>query len=253
MSLLPVVSVVMPVYNGEDFITASIESVLNQSFENWELIVSDDGSSDLTKEMVEAQEAKDSRVRLVSSELQSGPGAARNRAISVARGRWLAFLDSDDLWLPDKLALTLELAKDSGSALTFTSYRRALAPEWKLGREIRVPLRVTYKQLLRSNVIATSTVLIDTELVPKVVMNEQETYDDFIAWLEILRPGRTAYGLQNPLTVYRKGHQSYSARKLKLSTQVLKIFVDIEKLPIPQVAWYFSNYAIRGALKHLFR
>jgi|AntAceMinimDraft_1070359.scaffolds.fasta_scaffold104202_1 teichuronic acid biosynthesis glycosyltransferase TuaG len=253
MRAFPQVSVVMPVFNGERFISASIESVLTQSFDNWELIVSDDASSDATRDIVAVFADQDSRIRLVTSERQSGPGAARNRAISVARGRWLAFLDSDDRWLPDKLALTLELAKDRGSGLTFTSYRRALAPDWKLGREIRVPLRVTYKQLLRSNVIATSTVLIDTQLVPKVVMNEQETYDDYIAWLEILRPGRVACGLQQPLTIYRKGHQSYSAKKLKLSTEVLKIFVDVERLSRPQVAWYFSNYAVRGALKHLFR
>lgn len=249
----PEVSIVMPVYNGEWFIAESIGSVISQGFENWELIVSDDGSTDATRDIVGDFVSRDPRVRIITGDGNTGPGAARNRALTVATGRWIAYLDSDDLWLPDKLARTLDFAKTRASALTYTSYSRALAPDWRIGREISAPSSASYRQLLRSNVINTSTVVLDTELLPGFRWSEHDRPEDYVAWLDILRSGHVAYGLQESLTIYRKGHKSGSANKLKSSLRVLRIFITRERLSPLEVAWYFSNYTLRGALKHFRR
>lgn len=253
MERKPEVSVIMPVFNGADHIAESIGSVIRQTHKNWELIVSDDGSTDETLEVVSRFVSEDKRVFVCSGGRRQGPGAARNVGLGEARGRWIAFLDADDLWLPTKLERTLEHSRRLGSALTFTSYRKAHFPNWQAGSEVKVPETLTYRELLLSNVVNTSTVILDRHALPDFRWSETHKPEDFVAWLDILRDGLIAQGLDEPLTVYRRPTKSESSNKAKLAMQVFRVFSRVEQLSAAEVAWYFANYAVRGSMKYLKR
>lgn len=245
------VSVVMPAHNAEAFIHQAINSVLGQNYSQWELLISDDHSSDSTRAIAEAFVAKDRRISLITSDIRTGPAGTRNRAISVAKGRWLAFLDSDDYWKPLKLTETLEFAETNECALTFTSYQKLSGHSKELGRVLPVSTSVTYYSLLKSNQIATSTVVIDRNLYPGLRMQEGVFFDDYVAWLSILKQGNKAMSLPSPLTVYRTGKKSFSSNKIRAAVNVMKIYKDVEKLPTLSRYWNFANYALRGIAKTL--
>ncbi len=241
------VSIIMPVYNGADFLSEAIESVINQTYPSWELLVSNDGSTDKSLNVARAYAETEPRIIVVSDSVRGGPAVARNRAIDKARGCWLAFLDSDDTWHPEKLSLTLRFAEDNNLALAYTAYTRLSG-----GRSavIRVPREITHRKLLLSNVVPTSTALVDLRLVSGLRMNEKHQPDDFIAWLQILREGLKAGGLMIPLTTYRKAADSHSGNKWRAALRVWQVLRKTQALSWPAAVWYFLNYAVRGAIKH---
>lgn len=243
------VSIIMPAYNSEAHITEAITSVLEQTYSQWELIISDDHSSDSTRAIAETFAEADNRILVITSDARSGPARARNRAISLAKGRWLAFLDSDDYWEPDKLRATIEFAQKSDGTLTFTGYRKLTEPSKKIGNPFPVSSSVTYFDLLKSNQITTSTVVIDRDRYPNFAMREDVFFDDYVAWLAILKDGHTAMSLPAPLTVYRTGRTSFSSNKVRAAKNVMKIYREVEGLNFPLRCWYFANYALRGILK----
>jgi len=252
-NLTPVVSVVMPAHNSEATIATAISSVLRQSHKGWNLIICDDFSSDGTLQIAQQFAQMDSRISLISLNQRGGPGRARNAAIRAATGRWLAFLDSDDLWEPEKLEASLAHALERDSTLVFTAYTRLKHSTGDLGRTIRVKPSVTYRQLLSSNVIATSTVILDRSKVPLVEMREDVFFDDFVLWLELLKKGGTADGLDRPLTFYGISDQSFSHDKIEAARHVWKIYRQVEGLPLSNALGHFFRYSIRGILKHLRR
>lgn len=244
----PLVSIIMPARNSAQFLGEAIESVLNQSFESWELVVSDDASSDGSKDLVNEFSRLDSRIRIVESFESGGPAVARNKAIASAAGKWLAFLDSDDFWGRDKLSRTLDFAQSRELALAYTSYYRISAG--KLAKLFEVPEQASYRKLLKSNFITTSTVIVNREMVPNFAMNEDFRFDDYVAWLEILKAGLPAGGLLEPLSFYRKHPGSFSSSKIKAANHVYRILSKHQALPSLEVGWYFLNYLARGAYKH---
>ena len=243
------VSIITPAYNASACLPATIESVLGQIYPHWELLIADDCSVDNTRTLTASWAAKDSRIRLVTLPTNSGPAAARNAALAAAQGRWVAFLDSDDLWLPEKLARSLDFARLQGAALVYTGYRRININGQRTGQYIGVPPRLTYTQLLGNTAIATSTVLIDRRQTGAVHM-AQVYYDDFVCWLEILKRGLTAHGLNEDLMRYRVMPKSVSRNKRRSAAEVWKIYRGTERLGIFAASWHFSNYAIRAWLKY---
>jgi len=241
------VSIVMPVYNGADFIEDAVRSVQKQTIQNWELLIADDFSSDDSLKISVAFQKSDPRIRVITTLGRSGPAAARNRAIQRASGRWIAFLDCDDIWHPEKLAATLSFMSQKKLALAFTAYNRKSGSGLE---SIFVPNSVTMSSLLKTNFIATSTVVIDRGYVPNFAMNESVGYDDYFAWLEILRRGLSAAGLNRELTTYRKSRGSVSSDKLRSARSVFVMMWKDLQLSTPEVIWYFSNYSLRGAVKH---
>ena len=241
------VSIVMPVFNGADFIREAILSVQAQTTSNWELIIADDLSSDDSVAIARAFAESDNRIHVISASHRNGPAAARNRAIQFAAGRWIAFLDCDDTWHPEKLTSTLTFMRKRNLALAYTAYIRLSGSKTEF---IAVPSSASLSSLLKTNFIATSTVVIDRNFVPNVVMNELVGYDDYFAWLEILRAALPVGGLDQALTTYRKSRGSVSNNKLLSARAVLlMMWRDLRLSPV-EVVWYFSNYAVRGALKH---
>lgn len=243
------VSIIVPAWRASGTIGDTIESVLAQTHGDWEMLVADDCSPDDTRAIVAGWAARDPRIRLLALEKNGGPAAARNAALAAARGRWLAFLDSDDVWLPAKLERTLAHARAQRSALTFTGFRRMSQDGARVGGYIGVPRTLTYRQLLGDTAIATSTVVLDREQVGEVRM-QRVYYDDFACWLGILRRGLVAHGLDEDLMRYRVQPRSVSRDKRRSAQEVWKAYRHIEGLGPLAAAWHFTRYAVNGARKY---
>jgi teichuronic acid biosynthesis glycosyltransferase TuaG len=243
------VSIITPAYRAAQVIPATIESVLAQTWPHWELLIADDCSSDATREVVRKWSARDPRIKLIELERNGGPAAARNAALALARGRWIAFLDSDDLWLPQKLERSIAFATQQGAALVFTGYRRIAADGSHTGRYIGVPAQLSYRQLLGNTAIATSTVLVDRSLTGDIRM-QKVYYDDFVCWLGIVQRGLRACGLDEDLMRYRVMQKSVSRNKGRSAREVWKIYRGVLGLGPLAAGWYFANYAGRALLKY---
>lgn len=250
MSVTPLVSVVTPAFNAVAHITETIRSVQAQSFENWEMLVADDCSSDATPQLVRRLAREDPRVQLVRLERNQGPAGARNAALAASKGRYLAFLDSDDLWLPQKLERQLDFMAEQDSALSYTAFRRISSDGGRTGRLMTVPARMTYRDLLKNTAIATLTVMLDREKTGDPVMTDVG-YDDFALWLKILRSGAVAHGLQEDLARYRVVRGSVSSRPMRSADWVWRVYRDIEKMNAAASAYCLCHYGLRAFLKRL--
>lgn len=243
------VSIVTPAWRAARVVGDTIESVLSQTYTNWEMLVVDDCSADDTAAVIEGYAASDPRVRLLRNASNSGPAIARNTALAVANGRWIAFLDSDDVWLPTKLERTLAHARSHDAAITFTGFRRMNSNGSKVGRYIGVPSTVSYTGLLGNTVIATSTAMVDRKLAGDFRM-KSVFYDDLSCWLDILRPGRLAHGLDEDLVRYRVMSASVSRNKLRSAREVWRTFRNIEGMSSATALFHFSRYALNGVMKY---
>ncbi len=244
------VSIVMPSFNSAPFIEASIASVRAQSYGNWELLVSDDGSTDNTLQIVAHAAAGDPRIRLIASSKNLGPAVARNAAIAQAAGRFIAFLDSDDLWKPEKLQRQLDFMLERGVALSFSSYDR-ISEDGKPLDPLRVRQPVDYNSLLKSCVIGCLTAVYDTKTFGKVYMPDIRRRQDFGLWLKLLKSVEFAYPIEDSLAIYRVRTNSLSSNKLVAAKFTWRLYRETEKLSLMASAYYFSHYAFRGTWRYL--
>jgi teichuronic acid biosynthesis glycosyltransferase TuaG len=245
---MPLVSIITPSWNVERLIGETIESVQAQTLGDWELLIADDCSTDNTAAVVEGYAAKDSRIRLIRQSRNGGPALARQAAIEHARGRFLAFLDSDDLWLPAKLERQVAFAREHRAALSFTAFRRINETGSVTGRLIPVPASLNYEHLLKNTSIATLTALVDREIAGNIAMKD-EPYDDFCLWLSILKPGHVAHGLNEDLARYRVRGVSVSSRPMRSAGWVWHIYRNVERLSLVKSAWCFAHWSARAWLK----
>lgn len=243
-----IISIVMPAYNSAQYIEQSIESVLKQSYKNWELIIVDDCSIDDTYKIVEKLCITEERIKLFRMNENSGVAMARNFAISMSRGKYIAFLDSDDLWLPDKLEKQLNLMQEKKAVISYTAYRQFSME--KVGNLVSVPEQVTYKQLLKGNVIGCLTVMLDKERLGNLQMKKAR-HEDYILWLDILKKGNIAYGLQEDLARYRKSETSLTSNKKRSALWTWQVYRQHQELSFFASIYYFIFYVCKGLLKHL--
>ncbi|MDQ9094142.1 glycosyltransferase family 2 protein [Pseudoalteromonas haloplanktis] len=243
----PLVSIIMPAYNSQKYISYSIESVLKQNYTNWELLITDDMSSDGTKEVVKSYALRDSRIKLFSTNKNSGAGVARNCSIENAQGRYIAFLDADDQWLPTKLYEQVNFMLSNNYAFTFTSYQK-LEGELIKGT-VLAPKSVTYRQLISSNVIGCLTAMYDTEAIGKCYMPLIRKRQDMGLWLEILKKVPKAYSLSAVLAIYRVG-SGMSQNKLEILKWQWIFYRDVLRLNFFRACYYFSIYSIKGFIKY---
>ena len=243
------VSIITPAFRAASVIGETIKSVIAQTYPNWEMLIAEDCSPDDTHEVIRQWALTEPRVKLIAMERNGGPALARNAALELAEGRWIAFLDSDDLWLPDKLERTIAHAQKHKAALVFTGFRRISSDGNATGRYVGVPVTLSYRQLLSNTAIATSTVVLDRHVVGDVRM-KKTYYDDFDCWLQILKRGQLAFGLDEDLMRYRVMDQSVSRNKRRSALHVWRAYRDLEGLNLPLSLWYFSRYAVRGLLKY---
>jgi teichuronic acid biosynthesis glycosyltransferase TuaG len=243
------VSIITPAYRSAAFIESAIRSAQAQDYQQWEMIVVDDCSPDDTCSRVADIEGQDQRVRLVRQAANAGPAAARNVALEMARGRYIAFLDSDDMWLPGKLSAQLQFLQKNKAAISYTEYRRISQDGAIVGRHIKVPDALTYNDLLRNTAIVTSSVVVDRAITGPFLM-PIAPYDDYALWLLLLRSGNVARGLRRDYLRYRVVADSVSRSTRLSASRVWSTYRDVESLGLARSAWSFSGYAVRGWLKY---
>jgi glycosyltransferase involved in cell wall biosynthesis len=246
----PLVSVITAAFNAENFIADTIASVQAQSLTDWEMLVVDDASGDRTTEIVAAAAEADPRIRLIRLEANGGVARARNAALKEARGRFVAFLDSDDCWLPQKLERQVAFMEAENAAVSYTAFRRVDETGKRLGRLFAIPRHLTYRQLLGNTAIVTSTGMVDTAKTGPLRMTEARR-DDFILWLSLLKRGFVAQGLQEDLARYRVVTGSLSSKHQRSDAWVRTVYREIEKLNLASAAWCMARYGARAALKRL--
>ena len=246
------VSVIMPAYNSARTLEDAASSVLEQTYENIELLIADDYSSDDTSEICQAFASKDSRVHVITNTSNLGALKTRLKAIREAKGEWIAFLDSDDLWKPDKLSKQLALRNDTGCDLVYTGSsfidENGQPFEWIL----HVPERTEYKQLLKQNIISNSSVLVKKELFVRFAPDNEDKHDmheDFACWLGMLRAGHTARGIDEPLITYRLSKSSMSGNKLKAYSMNMYTYKYIG-LGFFSRLYYQMCYSVNGIKKY---
>lgn len=222
----PLISIITPAYNSERFIGDAINSVLEQTYPNWEMVIVDDCSTDKTVEVI--KQYKDPRIILIALEENGGPAIARNTAMDNANGRFYAFLDSDDQWVPQKLEKQLQFMLENDIAFSYTSYSKVDEVGTDLDKVVHVPKTISYNRLIKDNIIGCLTVMVDRDKVGSLKMVNIRTRQDWVLWLEILKRGFTAYGLQEVLAKYRERHNSVSSNKMKMIKQNWKVYVEIE-------------------------
>jgi len=222
------VSVITPTYNSEAYISETINSILNQSHKNLEIILIDDASTDGTRDILDKYKRSDPRIVTIFLKKNSGSGLARNKGIEKATGRFLAFVDSDDYWHKDKLKNQLEFMRSNSYSFTYTRY--ALINEsGSLEKESNVaPKQCNYFRLLIQNCIGCSTVVIDADLLGKEYMPDLRNRQDWGLWLKYIRKSKKAFRLQESLTYYRLRKNSISSNKLKLFKFHWQIYHQVE-------------------------
>lgn len=243
------VSIITPSYNSSAFIEQTIASVLSQTYTDWEMLIIDDGSTDASLVIIKEYARKDSRIRFLQTEQPSGsPAVPRNMGIMNARGRYIAFLDSDDLWLPNKLEEQLKLFEDGETAIVYSNYEKISEEGERAERIIAAPLQVSYKELLKGNVIGNLTGIYDTQKVGKVYC-QKVRHEDYVLWLSILKKGYIARNTNAVHALYRVRKQSVSANKLTVISWQWNIYRNIEKIGLLSACYYFIHYAYRALLK----
>jgi glycosyltransferase involved in cell wall biosynthesis len=238
--------VITPVWNAAATLGATVDSVRAQTMGDWELVLVDDGSDDGSAALAARLAAEDRRIRPLGGGARAGAAAARNAGIRAARGRFLAFLDADDRWRPEKLAAQLGFMAERGCPFVFSAYRRVAADGTPLG-VVRPPARITHAGLLRGNCIGCLTAIYDSEALGKVEMPPIARRQDYGLWLELLRRTPQALSLPQVLADYRVAPRSLSADKLAAARATWALYRRLERLPLPLAGWYFAHYAL-GAL-----
>lgn len=246
---VPYVSIITPSYNSSKYIRETVDSVKKQTFTNWEMIIVDDCSKDNSREILKELASADSRIKVILLEKNSGAAVARNTAIEAAKGKYIAFLDSDDLWLPQKLEKQLDFMEKNGIVFSFTKYDVMDEDGNNLNKPVSVPESIDYHGLLKNTIIGCLTVMINIEEIGKMKMPEIRTRQDFAFWLSILRKGYKAHGLNETLASYRYVSDSISSNKIKAAKRNWQVYREIEKLGFFYSIWCFINYAYNGVKK----
>lgn len=246
------VSIVMPVYNASAYLEKTIRSAQEQTYTNWELIAVDDASADDSFDLLCRLAQADPRIRPVRQEKNAGAAMARNRGMDLVQGRYLAFLDSDDIWAPDKLEKELAFLREKQAAFAFTAYEFGDSEGNGNGRIVHVPETLVYRKALSRTVIFTTTVLFDLEKIDRSLVRMPDVKsEDTATWWQILRAGYTAYGLDENLAVYRRPANSLSSNKIEAIRRIWNLYRRQEKLSLPESVWYFCFWAWRAAARRV--
>lgn len=224
---MSLVSIITPTYNSEKFISETLKSVLNQTYTNWELLITDDLSTDNTVAIIESHAKNDSRIKLFKLEKNSGAAIARNNSIHNSRGRYIAFLDSDDLWMLNKLELQIEFMKKGNYALTYTSYEKFKNKDTFISNIYSLN-KLNYNNMLKNNYIGCLTAIYDSKLLGKMFMPNIRRRQDYALWLKILKRIDYAYGLDMVLSKYRVLETSLSKGFIANLKYTFYLFRDVE-------------------------
>ena len=242
------VSIIVPMYNAEKFIGKTIESVLSQTYENWEMLIMNDVSTDNSLAVVNEYVKKDDRIKVVNTEKNMGVVKGRNHLIDLANGKYIAFLDADDYWHSQKLEKQIQFMKEKNAGISCTEYTRVKENGEKVNKVV-IKSEISYTDMLKNNYLGCLTVMYDVEKVGKRYFKELEKNEDYVLWLEIVKDVKTIFGLKENLAYYRVLDNSRSSNKAKTAKVRWEIYRKVEKLPFLNSVYYFLHYAVRAVLK----
>ena len=247
-----VVSVITPVFNAEKYIKQMVESAINQSYPNIEIILVDDCSEDNSAKMIKELQKKYSNIIYHLQPKNMGAGVARNTALELATGRYVAFLDADDIWKTEKIARQIALMKSKKSPMSYTAIEIINENGLLVKEKRNVKEEINYNFLLHNTMIATSTVVIDRKKMGDFRMSLRRGGQDYATWLKLLRNGAVAVGINEALGQYRITPGSLSSNKLKSIRQVWEIQAQDEKIGKIAVVWHIICFSFNGIKKYLF-
>jgi teichuronic acid biosynthesis glycosyltransferase TuaG len=245
------VSIIVPVYNAASYIEKTIEMVRQQTYSDWELILVDDASTDESAAVIRRM-FSEGDIRLIQKSRNGGAAAARNTGLAAARGRYIAFLDADDVWMPDKLTRELAFMKDRQAGFVFSAYEFGDEQARGTGKIVHVPERLTYREALTRTVIFTTTVLLDRDKISDELIRMPEVEsEDTATWWQILRAGHIACGLDEVLAIYRRPAKSLSSNKLAAIRRIWMLYRRQEGLSVGRSAWCFLFWAYRATVRRI--
>ena len=239
----------MPAYNSEKYIAEAIESVIKQIYENWELIIVDDCSTDNTKAIIQRYAQKDKRIKLISLAKNKGVADARNIAIQKANGDYIAFLDSDDIWKTEKTEKQIQILNNSNADITYTAYFM-IDETGKIIKERKVKETITLKDLLKENSVIFSSVLCKKESIENTVFKSKLYHEDYVFLLDLARNGKSFKGINERLVQYRVHQNGRSFNKIQAAKYRWKIYREYLEMNILKSFCYFSVYAWNGIRKY---
>ncbi len=250
----PLVSIITPSFNSERYIQCTIESVLSQTFTDFEMIIVDDCSTDHTCSIVERYAIQDQRIKLFKLAKNSGAAVARNTALNQSKGRFIAYLDADDLWTPDKLEKQVGFMLATDIAFSCTSYEVIDDAGQPLDKVIHMLISVDYKTFLQNNLLQTVGIMVDTDKVKRSTLQMPliRRRQDAATWLQVLKAGFPCYGLDLVLAQYRRAQNSLSSNKFKAVKGVWYLYRKIEKLSLPFSCYCFVRYATLAVQKRMY-
>ncbi|MFW5821410.1 MAG: glycosyltransferase family 2 protein [Bacteroidota bacterium] len=242
------VSIITPTYNSVNFIQSTINSIIEQTYTNWELLITDDCSNDGTWEILQKFAKKDKRIKIFRLEKNSGAGVSRNNSIKHATGRYIAFCDSDDLWEPEKLEVQIQFMIENNYVFTYGPYK-VVDENRNYKGTFYPPEKLNYRDMLKSCSIGCLTAAYDTEKLDKLYMPSIRKRQDYALWLEILKKIEFAYSYKETLAVYTARSRSISSNKIFAAQYQWKIYREVEQLNIIKSLYYMLHYGIRGIIK----
>ena len=244
------VSIIMPAYNAAEYICDSINSVKAQTYQNWELLITEDYSTDETRVILASAIADDDRIKVFYNKQNSGAAASRNCSLANANGRYIAFLDADDLWLPDKLEKQLAFMQSNSVAMCYTSYE-TIEADGRYRNTIHVPNKTNYKDFLKRPLTCSHTIMFDLNYIDKswLVMPNIKRGQDGATWCQVLKHGICGYGLDIVLAKNRKHADSLSSNKFSAIKRAWYSLRKVENQSLPKAAYYFVFYAFNAVKK----
>ena len=249
------VSVITPAYNSEKYIAGTIRSVQNQTYKNWEMIIVDDCSADKTVEIAESIAKTDPRIKVLKQENNGGAAKARNRALDEATGRYIAYLDADDIWKPEKLEKQVAFMRKEHCDFSCTSYEVIDDAGRPLNKYIYMRSKVDYKGFLTNNLLQTVGIMVDLQTVDKIllVMPDLRRRQDAATWLQVLKAGHDCHGMKDIMAEYRRTENSLSSNKVKAVRGVWMLYREVEHLSLPFSCYCFVRYAFLAVWKRIYK
>lgn len=247
------VSIITPVYNNSEFIKQTIESVQKQTYKNWEMIIVDDCSTDRTPELIKKISQKDDRIKYIKLKNNSGAAIARNKALSESRGRFIAYLDADDLWKKNKIQNQIDFMLAHDYAFVCSNYEK-IDINNKILKQVKIPKEINYKLFLRNTIIQTVGVIIDSRKTGRelLMMPNVRRRQDAATWCQLLKSGFNCYGVPEFLSYYRVVPNSLSSNKIKAIKGTWFLYRKIEKLSLINACFCFLGYAINAVKKRIY-
>lgn len=248
------VSIIVPVYNAENYIVETMDSVLAQTYTDWELVLVLNGCTDSSEAVVKRykEEHLEKNILVIVDSENKGAAMARNRGVNEASGRYIAYVDADDIWMKEKLEHQMKFMQEKDAAFVCSGYEFADENAKGTGKIVHVPATLSYREALKNTTIFTSTVIFDTlKLSKEKIQMPNIKSEDTALWWKVLREGNLVYGLDENLVLYRRPKKSLSSNKLEAIKRVWNLYRKSENLSVLYSAYNFCFWAIRAVLRRV--